>query len=175
MIALKRNSLKSSQQGAVLFITLIFMLLLTMIATTVTQTSTMEVKMAGNQQFSEEARQMAQALNAAILSDEAHFVVTGGVGFTNCEAGGGCDLASIVLPGAVTTASTGVTLDYYTERMAPLTSKFSARLVEGQAFGANSFEAARFEVVGSYDGADSGFGQSVIVVGAMKRIAASQQ
>ena len=76
---------KSPQRGAVLLIAMIFLLLLAIIAGTVTQTSILEFFMAGNAQFREEAFQEAQAVVTEISSDAGNFPVVGQIGYKLCK------------------------------------------------------------------------------------------
>ena len=71
---------RSRQEGAVLIIALMFLLLLTLVATTGAETSTLQLQMAGNEQSRVEAQQQALAIIDAILDDSDNTPVVGGVG-----------------------------------------------------------------------------------------------
>ena len=108
--------------------------------------------------------------------NEDFFVVAGNVGFLNCAIGASnCDLTTISLDSTVIAAPTGVTIDYYTQRLAPLESSYAVYVSEDQANSANYFKVARFEVTGSYDGTTVGLGNATISIGVMKLISAAQQ
>ena len=74
----------SRQRGAILIVALIFLLLTAAVSITVMKTSVLEVRMAGNEQFSVEAFQKAQALSNAIAVNPGNLVVTGDIGYRLC-------------------------------------------------------------------------------------------
>ena len=166
-----------NQQGAVLVVALIFLLLTAMISSTVMQTSVIEVKMAGNEQLREEAFQTGQAVTNAISADTNNLVVAGDVGYKICSSGlsSGCDSYVINLASAITTVPSGVTLDYYAERLGPLFAPLPFRLGENSAGSATAYVGAKFEVNASYDGTGARLGTSDIAQGIVLRVAASSQ
>lgn len=164
------------QQGAVLIVALVFLLLTAMISGTVMQTSILEVKMAGNEQLHEEAVQRVQAITNAISADANNLVVVGDVGHKICAAGAtGCNSTSISLISAVTAVPDGVALSYYAERLAPLFAPMPFRMSEGNAGSANSYSAALFEINAQYDGSSVGLGRSQVAQGIAVRVANSGQ
>jgi Tfp pilus assembly protein PilX len=162
---------KKRQNGVVLLIAMIFLLLLAIIAGTVTQTSILEFFMAGNAQFREEAFQEAQAVVTEISSDINNFPVAGGIGYTACKTGAGCDSNLIPLVGAVST-----TADYRVVRRGPLILE-SLPFRQGESSGSSSptFDAVIFEIQVAVDGSDSRLGSAEIVQGMAVRIASSGQ
>lgn len=167
------------QRGAVLLVALVFMLLTSIIATTVMRSSTLEVKMAGNQQFQEEAFQHAQAIVNAIAIDDSNMPVIGDVGYTICKTGyssSDCDTSLISLGSDLTSVPSGVALNYQVERMAPqFTSSMPWRPDEDQATGSGNFQYVFFEVNGEYDGVASRLGRADITQGLALRVAAGGQ
>ncbi|MCW8195244.1 hypothetical protein F6455_10640 [Proteobacteria bacterium 005FR1] len=164
------------QQGAVLIVALIFLLLTAMISGTVMQTSILEVKMAGNEQLQEEAFQRVQAVANAITADPNNLVVAGDVGYKICPAGvSGCDNNSLALPTLVTNVPTGVALSYHVERLGPLFAPMPFRMSEANAGSASAYSAALFEISADYDGGSAGLGSSRIAQGIALRVANSGQ
>jgi uncharacterized BrkB/YihY/UPF0761 family membrane protein len=77
----------NKQDGAVIIIALLFLLLTAMISTTAMHTSIMEVRMANNGQLKEEAFQQVQAVANAITANPNNLVVVGDIGYTICATG----------------------------------------------------------------------------------------
>lgn len=164
------------QQGAVLIVALIFLLLTAMISGTVMQTSVLEVKMAGNEQLREEAFQRVQAIANAVTADSSNLVVAGNIGYTICPSGvAGCDNNSLSLISQVIAVPSGVNLDYKVQRLAPLFAPMPFRMSEDNAGSANAYSAALFEIDANYDGSDNGLGRAQIAQGIAVRIASSGQ
>lgn len=162
---------KSRQRGAVLLIAMIFLLLLAIIAGTVTQTSILEFFMAGNAQFREEAFQEAQAVVTEISSDIDNFPVVGQVGYTICQTGATCDAPVITL-----TANTGTTAEYSVVRRGPLILE-SLPFRQGESSGSSTpnFDAVVFEINVAVDGSDNKLGSAEIVQGVAVRVVSSGQ
>ena len=163
---------KPRQRGAVLLIAMIFLLLLAIIAGTVTQTSILEFFMAGNAQFREEAFQEAQAVVTEITSDIKNFPVVGQIGYTLCKtASADCDTTLAPL-----TANTGTKADYRVVRRGPLIlESLPFRQGEGQGSSSPNFDAVVFEIEVAVDGSDSRLGSAELVQGVAIRVASSGQ
>jgi len=173
-----KNTLCAKQQGAILIVALLFLLLTAAISATVMNTSVIESRMANNEQFQEEAFQKVQAIANALVADDSNLVVTGNVGHKICAtgvSGDGCNTSIITLPSSVTNVPSGVTLDYYAERQGPLFAPLPFRLGEDQAGSAAVYNAALFEVVASYDGTAQRLGKAEIAQGVAVRVAVSDQ
>ena len=169
------NSL-NNQQGAVLVVALVFLLLTALISTTVMQTSVLEVRMANNDQLREEAFQQVQAVANAITADSNNLVVSGDVGFTICAVGvTGCGAATITLASAITAVPVGATLTYQVERQGPLFAPIPFRVSESNAGSASAYKAALFEVDAQYNGVAAGLGQARIAQGIALRVAVGAQ
>ncbi|MGQ9427297.1 pilus assembly PilX family protein [Gilvimarinus sp. F26214L] len=164
------------EQGAVLIVALVFLLLTAMISATVMQTSVLEVRMAGNEQLREEAFQRVHAVANAITADANNLVVTGDIGYRICATGvGACDSASIALDSAITDVPNGVTLNYHAERLAPLFAPLPFRMSEANAGSASVYSAALFEIDARYEGSAAGLGRSHIAQGIAVRVANNGQ
>ena len=161
--------------GAVLLLALVFMLMLTMIATTVMQTAILQLRMAGNDQFLEEAFHKAQAIATELSLDPDNFSLEGGVGSTNCPVGVkdlNCYRSELPVP-ASAVVPTGVTLDYRVTRQDPLLWRdFPIREAQNTVSSSNSFDAAIFEIDVRIDGSEKRLGSSHIVQGIAVRVPA---
>ncbi|WP_438951548.1 pilus assembly PilX family protein [Porticoccus sp.] len=168
---------RSANAGAVLLVAMVFMLLLALVAGTVMQTSMLEFRMAGNDQFREEAFQQAQAVAASITEDINNFPVSGAVGYTICQAGSANPDCNITTLNYDTTVVTDADLvSALVTREGPLILEtFPVRLSESQTSSSPSFDAAVFEVQVEYNGSEEGLGNAAIVQGTAVRIASSSQ
>ncbi len=170
-------NLKKQQKGVVLIIALAFLLMTAIISMSVMKTSTLEIKMAGNEQFKEEAFQQVQAVLTAIADDSPNnLVVAGDVGFSICQAGvSGCDANTLNVVSDINAVPSGVGLTYSAVRLGPLLTNLPFRMGESQASGASSFKAALFEVEATYNGVSAGLGQSSAAQGVAVLVAAGGQ
>jgi len=169
----------SHSRGAILLVSMVFLLLMALVAGTVMQTSMLEFKMAGNDQFREEAFQKAQAVSSSISEDVDNFPVVGDVGYTNCVTGDAdpdCDIFSLTIDSAIASVPTGVALTAQVTREGPLIlESFPVRLSESQTSSSPSYDAAIFEVVVEYSGSDVGLGNAEVAQGLAVRIVSSVQ
>lgn len=166
-----------SCRGAVLLLALVFLLLLAMLATTVLQTAILQLRMATNDQFLEEAFHRAQAIAAELALNPDNFFLEGGVGYSNCPVGaqeGECDRSQLAPP-ASAVAPAGVALDYRVTRQEPLYYRgFPIRESQDTASSSNSFDAAIFEIDVHLDGGEQRLGSAHIVQGIAVRVPASR-
>ncbi|QIB66350.1 PilX N-terminal domain-containing pilus assembly protein [Kineobactrum salinum] len=162
------------QRGAVLLLAMVFLLLLAIISSSVVRTSVLEFRMAGNDQFREEALQKAQAIAAALAEDPANFRLTGGVGYTRCRAGGGCESETLAVAAATEAVPAGVDVSYRIRRQAPLVVKsLPFRQAESNASSSQVFDAAIFEVGVTVDGSAVRLGSAEVLQGIAVRIASA--
>ncbi len=148
---------KGDCSGAVLLLAMVFMLLLATLAATGMATSIMEIRMAANDQFKEQAFQTAQAFAAAISRNTDNFHVSGVVGFTTCKnemSNPDCDASEFVtLYSSLEHVSPGVTVDYRVERMGPLfLPGMPFRQAQSLVSSVLAYDAAIFEVRVIVDG-----------------------
>jgi hypothetical protein len=165
---------RTRQKGAVLIVTLMFMLLLALVATTGAETSTLQLQMAGNEQSRVEAQQRSLAILDAIMDDSDNAPVVGGVGYKICDltaTNTSCDLKEIDLSTTVTTVPSGVGVDYFVTRVGPLEVD-APSMDEEQASSASAYKFARQEITASFDGSQARLGRSTIVQGVQVRIPA---
>ncbi len=170
---------KTDQRGAVLLLSMIFLLLLAMVAGTTMHTSTLEFRMAGNDQFREEAFQQAEAVAAALSENTDNFPVAGGVGYTICktgEADPACDINTLTVDSEIVDVAAGVTVDYRVERQGPvIMTSLPFRQSQSQASSSLAFNAALFEATVAVDGSAVRLGRAEIAQGVARLIANSAQ
>jgi Tfp pilus assembly protein PilX len=162
-------------RGAVLMLALVFMLMLGIVAATVMQTAILQLHMAGNDQFLEEAFHKALAIATELSLDTDNFLLGEAVGHTNCpeqEPGPNCDSRLLKVP-ASAAATAGIELDYRVTRQDPLLWKgFSIRESQDTVSSSSSFDAATFEIDVRVDGSENRLGTAHIVQGIAVRVAA---
>jgi Tfp pilus assembly protein PilX len=165
----------NANRGAVLLLALVFMLMLAMIATTVMQTAVLQLHMAGNDQFLEEAWHKAQAIATELSLNQDNFSLAGGVGYSNCPPGAqslNCDRSQLPVP-ASAVQQAGVELDYRVTRQEPLLWRgFPIRESQDTVSSSNSFDAATFEIDVRINGGEKQFGSAHIAQGIAVRVAA---
>lgn len=164
-------AMPTRESGQVLLLTMVFLLLLGLIANTVINTSLLEFRMAGNDRFREQAFQQARGIANALAADIAHFPVTGGIGYTLCQQSAACDAPILALPAGAEAVESGVNLQYRIVRQGPLLSRRSpSRQAENDASSAVDFAAALFEIIVEIDGMDAGLGSARVVRGVAIRV-----
>ena len=157
---------------------LVFMLLLSMVAATVLQSAMLQLHMAGNDQFKEEALYRAQAIATELSMERDNFSLQDAVGGTACRQGDEappCDRSSLLLPSSAQNLE-GYTLDIRITRQDPLLWRgFPVRESENNASSSRSFDAAIFEVDVHLNGSEAGLGSARIVQGVAVRVPAVRQ
>lgn len=162
--------------GAVLLLTMVFMLMLAVIAGAVIQSGALEFHMAGNAQFQQEALQRAQAIVTELSGDRDNFSLAAAVGQANCFPSGvepSCVEYSVVaaISGGV---PRGVELAYRVTRQAPMLLRgFPVRESERLVSGDGQFDAAVFEVDVRVDGSASRLAVARVIQGVAVRVAAT--
>lgn len=160
------NHLKSgnSQQGSVLLISLIFLLILTLAATTSMSTSTLELRMAGNEESRVATFELAQSIVDEVVGNPDNIIVNNNVGYVNCTNNvSGCDANSIVIDGNLLPVSRANNATVIVERLSPALTP-PPRGIDSSA---DAFSAARFEVDTTYDGNANNEGRVGIVQGVL--------
>ena len=153
---------------------LLFLLLLTLVATTGAENSTLQLQMAGNEQSRVEALQRNMAILDAIIDDAENAPVVGGIGFKICDQAAtdaSCDLKEIDIDSSVTTVPSGVDVDYFVTRVGPLEVD-APSMSEELASSASAYKFARQEITTVIDGTDARLGNSTVVQGMQVRIPA---
>jgi Na+-transporting NADH:ubiquinone oxidoreductase subunit NqrC len=160
------------QRGTTLIISLFFLLLLSLIATTMSRSATTQLQMAGNEQARMEAQQQALSIVDAIAADSTFTPVVGNIGYKTCTTGSSdssCDASLISLESAVTASPTGTALNYHVTRVGPLEAA-APTMSEESASSANFYKVARFELNSEYDGSDAKLGSASVVQGLLVRV-----
>jgi hypothetical protein len=169
---------RRKNHGMVLLLAMVFMLMLGILASTVLQTSMLQLRMAGNEQFLEEAFHRAHAIASEIAMNPENFSMDTTLGLTNCPVTSidpDCDYHEIEALG-MDIASSGATIEYSVVRQEPLIWRgFPIRESQETVSSHNSFEAAIFEVDVRIDGQKNKLGSAHVVQGVALRVTAMGQ
>lgn len=164
-------------RGSVLLLAMIFMLMLAMAAATMMQSATLQLQMAGNDQFYEEAIQHARAIANELAHNRENFSMSDGVGSVRCPVGvsdSRCD-SSDLQPLTAVTVPEGLDLDYRIVRQDPLLVKgFPFRESESKASSIRNVGVALFEIDVVVDGSELRLGRAQLVQGIAVRLAGLQ-
>ena len=153
-------------RGYVLLLVMVFLLLLAMLAATALRVSALEFRMAGNDQFREQALQQAQGIARVLAVTPAHFPLDLAVGDSLCGQGQSCPQPILPPVPSTQTLPEGAALDYrITRRGPPLGPVAEFRLPQARASGAGGWRVANFEVQVTIDGAAVGLGSARVVQG----------
>lgn len=152
--------------GYILLLVMVFLLLLAVIAATALRVSALDFRMAGNDQFREQALQQALGIARALAVNPAYFPLDLAVGDSLCGQDSAC--ARPVLPAAPAAYAPpeGSVLNYRITRHGPLLAPVpDFRLSQARASGAGGWQAANFEVQVAIDGTAVGLGSAQVVQG----------
>lgn len=148
--------------GSVMLVALVFLIMLSLGATLGMRSSTMELRMAGNDETRVRTFELAQALLDTVVNSPANFTVSEPVGHKNCTANiVGCDRVNVILGPALLAQFSGDQARVIVERMAPAWSPPP----RGSDSSVEAFRQARFEVQASYGDAEGGSGRVSLVQG----------
>jgi hypothetical protein len=152
-----------AQNGAILVITLVFLLAISLLTVSSMQSSNIGLFMAQNEESRIAAAQGAQALADAIVSNPAATPVVGGAGYTICTPGETeCNRSD--LPVNNTALAAAIAKGYITARVqreGPLLRP-PPRSIESSI---DKFTSASFEVTTTYDRTDESLGRQQITEG----------
>ena len=164
-----------SSRGASLLLALVFLLMLAMIAAMVMQSSIMQLHMAGNDQFQQEALHAAQGIADEVSQQPGNFVLEGAVGDINCPLGAeppGCHRYQLQLPDTAQSLR-GMSVDLRVIRQEPLLwYGFPLREGEDIVSSSTSFDAAVFEIDVTLSGQVAGAAATRVVQGIALRVPA---
>jgi Tfp pilus assembly protein PilX len=155
----------ATQEGAVLVITMLFLIAISMLAVSSMQSSNIGLYMAQNEESRIAAAQGAQALADAIASNPAATPVVGGSGFTICTVGeANCNRNDLPIINAV--LATEVAKGHITARVQREGQLFRPppRSVESSI---DKFSSASFEVITTFDRTDEQLGRQQITEGVL--------
>ncbi len=166
----KRHKLR--QRGSVLLVSLVFLIILTLAATTAMRTSIMELRMAGNEVARVNTLEMTQSIVDEVVGNPDNMIVAGVVGYVNCTPNvTGCSETSITIDTNLLPAAEASKASVLVERLAPATTPAP----RGINSSSDAFYAARFEVDVTYDGSATNEGKAGIVQGVIVLIPRSSQ
>ena len=181
------NRFQQKQRGMVLLVSLLILLLMAIIAAAVTQTNTLQLQMAGNDEAKTDAMQRALAIVDAVIDNPGNTPVRGTVGYTLCKpnATGTCDEKNLAVgdqvidvdaDGSVTTEEKG-RHDFVVTRVGPEYISLGAvgRRDDTEAETGLEYQGAIMEVSATYDGTDQNLGATTVVQGVMIKIRTSPQ
>ena len=160
-----QTNLQAQQRGSVLVVTMLFLIALSVLASTSMQTSNIGLFMAQNEESRVAAVQGAQALADAIVSNPASTPVVGGNDFTICTVGeAGCDRSDLPVTNAV--LSTQIAQGHISARVMREGPLFRPppRTVESSI---DKFNSASFEVITTYDRTAERLGRQQITEGVL--------
>ncbi len=151
------------QRGAVLVITLVFLIAISMLTVSSMQSSNIGLRMAQNEESRIAAARGAQALADAIVSTPSATPVIGGAGFTICTVGeADCDRTDLTINDP--TLSAAIANGYISARVQRDGVLFRPppRSVESSI---DKFSSASFEVTTAFDRSDEALGMQQITEG----------
>lgn len=162
---LRYKSMQCRERGAILVVTMIFLIAISILAVASMQSSNIGLYMAQNEESRVAAAQGAQALADAIASNPAATPVVGGSGFTICTPGEvNCNRSDLPVDNAILAAA--VANGYVTarvQRQGPLLRP-PPRSVESSI---DKFSSASFEVITTYDRTSEQLGRQQITEGVL--------
>ena len=160
--------------GTVLILALVFMLMLAVISTAAMHTALLQLRMAGNDQFLEEAFHKAEAIADELLQSPDNFLLDTAVGHSNCPLDPkvlDCEFRLLPVPVSAAT-SESYEIDYRITRQDPLLwQDFPVRASQATVSSSSRFDAAIFEVDVRVDGGRNRRGSAHVVQGVAVRAA----
>lgn len=156
---------RGKQSGAVLVVTMVFLIAISMLAVSSMQSSNIGLFMAQNEESRIAAVQGAQALADAIVSNPAATPVVGGPGYTICTPGEvGCDQVNLPILNPVLMAEIlNGHISARVQRDGPLLRP-PPRSIESSI---DKFTSASFEVTTTFDRTNESLGRQQIVEGVL--------
>jgi len=161
-----------AQQGAALFTALMFLVVLTLISLAAMRSSTLEMRMATNDEARLTAFQRTQAVVDATIGETDNIKVVGAVGRRTCTGAGPADA-----PDGLDCDAYGINLadDTYDDDVndglikVAVTRLSPAEAPAPRSLGTSAavYSVANFKVDAAYDGTDDGLGRGRIVEGVM--------
>ncbi len=149
-----------TQTGVALAISLVMLVVILLIAMSAMRFTTTELRIAANEQIRVTVQQTAQSIVDAAASNSANTPVIGDIGYRVCsQAVSDCDANTVVLPNDFLKEELAAgEATVVVERLSPLLGPPPRGLGTSLA----KFNAAYFQVSGSFDQVDKGQGRSAI-------------
>jgi hypothetical protein len=160
-----QTSTRGAQSGAILVMTMIFLVAISIIAAASMQSSNIGLFMAQNEESRVSAVQGAQALADAIVSNPSATPVVGGAGFTICTPGVyNCDRSDLTIQNSILAMAVAQGhVAARVQRDGPLLRP-PPRSVESSI---DKFTAASFEVTTTYDRTAEQLGRQQVTEGVL--------
>ncbi len=159
-------------RGSVLLVALIFLAILTFAAATTMRTSTMGMRMAGNEQTRVNTLQLAQSIVDEVVTNPDNVVVSGDTGYINCTANvQDCTTNTVAISQDIVANADVSKAEVIVERLAPALTPAP----RGINSSADAFFAARFQVDATYDGTADNEGRAGVVQGVIVLVPRSAQ
>ncbi len=161
-----------SQQGSVMLVAMVFLILTSLIALTTMNTSILEVKMAGNQQFQEEAIQVAEGASDFIIFNHDNPLKptlplnSAKEGEKFCKetaTAADCIHKTMYISADIENVLGPATLDYWAFKRSSSSANRSGESSAGSTL------HAYYEIFTNYKGSDAGLSDSSLAVGVDKK------
>jgi len=180
------NTLKLKQNGMVLIVSMLFLLLLSVLVATMIQSNTLQLQMAGNDESKMESMQRALAIVDVIVDKTQNVPVTGDIGYRVCQAQADpdnpvdiedCDEYLITVSDETlldkdeSRFDGAPTVEYYVERTGPLETAIPF-MDESVVSSSTAFAVARQELTVTFDRSNQGGGSSKVTQGFLRLIPA---
>lgn len=161
----RRQDYPARQSGAILVMTMIFLVAISIIAAASMQSSNLGLLMAQNEESRVSAVQGAQALADAIVSTPSATPVVGGAGFTICTPGGyNCNRDDLIISNSILALAVAQGhISARVQRDGPLLRP-PPRSIESSI---DKFTAASFDVTTTYDRTDEQLGRQQVTEGVL--------
>ncbi len=165
-------TLRGRERGSILLVALIFLAILTFAAATTMRTSTMGMRMAGNEQTRVNTLQLAQSIVDEVVTNPDNVVVSGDTGYINCTANvDDCTANTVAISQDIVATADASKASVIVERLAPALTPAP----RGINSSADAFFAARFQVDATYDGTADNEGRAGVVQGVIVLVPRSAQ
>ena len=162
----RHRARKQCLGGYILLLVMVFLLLLTVLAGTALRVSALEFRMAGNDQFREQALQQALGIADALAVNPQNFPLDLAPGDSLCDVSSSCANPGLAAATMADALPAGTLLRYSITRRGPLFAPApELRLAEARTSGASGWQAASFEVQVDIDGTALGLSSARVVQG----------
>jgi Tfp pilus assembly protein PilX len=158
-------AIKARQEGAVLIVSLLFLIAMTLYTVSSMRSSNISMHMAQNEESRVAATEAAQALADALVADPSSTLVIGQTGYSACTPGQvNCDRGDLSVDNELLNAA--IAENYISGRVERIGSEFKPppRAVESSI---DKFAGASFRVITTYDRVEDGLGRQQITEGVL--------
>ena len=156
---------KNHQSGVVLFVSLVMLLVITMISMSLMSMSTIEMRMANNEEARINGLQVAQALIDVVASQDDVTPVVGAAGYTLC-AGDSDDACDVYIDDKLPDNEVKTQVDQGSLQLMIIRNSPALQPPpRGTKWSIKSFDSAPFRVRGIYDRTEEGGGYAAVEQG----------